>query len=80
MDKFDYEAPTDLFPPRNARPVSYRRFGTAAEAIRYAVEEMPAQFFKGTVLENEGDRLNADNILSLYHSERYPLARKRTAS
>jgi Arc/MetJ-type ribon-helix-helix transcriptional regulator len=84
MGKFDYSAPADLFPARSRnghRPVGYRRFDTAAEAIRYAVEEMPAEFFRGTVLESSDNRLDGENIRLMYSSESYPLARKRgTAS
>jgi hypothetical protein len=79
MDKFDYNAPADLFPARSKighRPVGYRRFDTAAAAIRYAVEEMPAEFFDGTVLESEDNRFDGENIRRLYCSGDYPLARK----
>ena len=37
---FDYSSPAELFlARRRGRDTDYRRFATAAEAIRYAVEE-----------------------------------------
>ena len=53
MAEFDFKAPADLFPSRSRkgnRPVGYRRFDTAAEAIRFAIEDMPVDFLLGTVL------------------------------
>jgi hypothetical protein len=69
MDKFDYSAPADLFPARSRnghRPVGYRRSDIAAEAIRYAVEETPAEFFNSTVLGSSDDRIDGENIRLLY--------------
>jgi hypothetical protein len=79
MAKFDFNAPADLFPARSKtghRPVGYRRFDTAAQAIRYAVEEMPAEFLDSTILEIDNQRLKGDDIRLLYRSDDYPLARK----
>jgi len=81
MEKFDYGAPADLYPARSRvghRPVGYRRFDTAAHAIRYAVEEMPAEFLDGTVLEIESGRVDGAGIRLLYGSNEYPLARKQS--
>jgi hypothetical protein len=43
---FDYAASAELFLPKGKpgarRTTSYRRFRTAAEAIRFAIEEFPA--------------------------------------
>jgi hypothetical protein len=79
MDRFDYNAPADLFPARSRtghRPVGYRRFNTAAEAIQYAVEQIPSKFLDGTILETGDERLDGLRIRSLYDSKSYPLIKK----
>ena len=79
MAVFDFKAPADLFPARSRtghRPVGYRRFASAAEAIRYAVEQMPSEFLDGTILEIENERVDGAGIRVLYDSAEYPLARK----
>jgi hypothetical protein len=80
MADFDYEAPADLFPSRSrrgSRPVGYRRFTTAAEAIRFVMEQMPGEFLFGTVLEVEEQRFDGPRIRELYESAAYPLARTK---
>jgi hypothetical protein len=76
VQKFDYNAPAELYPGRNrksTKKVGYRRFETAADAIRFAVEELPAPLLLGACIEIEDQRLNHQDIQSLYASERYPL-------
>ena len=78
MAAFNYNAPADLFPARSKagrRPVGYRRFSTAAEAIRFAVEQMPFGFLDGTILEFENVRVDGAGIRVLYESVDYPLVR-----
>ena len=79
MNTFDYSAPAELFPSRNRRvasKVKYRRFDKAAEAIRFAVEELPEPQLLGAYIEVEGGRLGHKDIRALYESEAYPLKKK----
>lgn len=79
MASFDYNAPAELFPSRSRkgnRPAGYRRFDTAAEAIRYAIEEMPSDYLNGAILECDEARFDSVGILGLYDHIDYPLARK----
>jgi hypothetical protein len=58
------------------RPVTYRRFSNCAEAIRFAIEELPADVLFGTVIEANERRLDAAAIRKLYESGAYPLLRR----
>jgi len=72
---FDYDAPAELFLSRNKKRShqKYRRFATAAEAIRYAVEDLPALRSLGAWLQVGDERFNSDEIERLYESNDYPL-------
>ena len=78
---FDYDLPAGLSMPkhkgirrRRATP-HYRRFATAAEAIRFAVEEMPAVRTLGAWMQVGDERFDNDEIYRLYESSGYPLYR-----
>jgi hypothetical protein len=82
MMSINYAAPAELFPSRRyAKSLArYRRFPNAAEAIRYAVEEMPAAWLIGTFLDIDGKRYEGRAIRALYEAEGYPLERAKTAA
>jgi hypothetical protein len=83
MAYFDYGAAAELFPSRQrtkmTAAVAYIRFAAAAEAIRYAVEEIPANSFLGTFLEVNEERFDCNGIRRLYDSAEYPLPRQPAA-
>jgi len=79
MDKFDFNAPAELFPSRNrkiANKIRYRRFDRAAEAIRFAVEELPEPLLLGAYIEIDEERLGHKDIRALYDSADYPLQKR----
>ena len=76
---FDYGASADLFSMANRsgrRQPLYKRFDSAAEAIRYAIEDMPAQALFFTLLEVDESRCDSKEIRRLYSSPSFPLARR----
>jgi hypothetical protein len=83
MNAFDYNAEAELFPTRSwksrRRPFAYRRFTHAAEAIRFAIEELPSELLLGAYLEVDEARFGGDGIRKLYDCAEYPLARKKAA-
>lgn len=79
MTGFDYMQPAELYASvskkASRRPIQYRRFPSAAEAIRYALEQLPQDMLNGAVLEVGDERLEAAEIRRLYESEAFPLRR-----
>ena len=77
----NYNSEAELFPPTSRNfskgRVGYKRFKSAAEAIRFAMEELPPELLLGAYLEVEEDRFDGPAIRQLYESEAYPLKRCR---
>jgi hypothetical protein len=83
LGTIDFNASAELFPSRSRtarRPMNYRRFDTAAEAVRFAIEELPAALLLGAFLEVDEVRFGGDDIRRLYDSPDYPLPRATPAS
>jgi hypothetical protein len=77
---FDYCSPAELFTAKrkggSRRRLGYRRFATAAEAIRFAVEDFPAIRTLGAWLQVGDQRFDSEEIRHLYESDDYPLRRR----
>jgi len=83
MAAFDYGSEAELFPTRSLKsrrqPVRYRRFALAAEAIRFAIEELRPELLLGAYLQVDEQRFDSAGIRQLYESTEYPLPRKKAA-
>ena len=55
------------------RREKYRRFETAAEALRYAIEDLRTPKAFGAWLEVGDERFNSSEIQRLYEADDYPL-------
>jgi hypothetical protein len=79
MIAFDFDAPAELYWSEGhgaARgPMRYRRFASGAQAIRYAIEELPAALQRASIIEVDEDRFDARQIRELYNCPAYPLPR-----
>src|SRR5258707_5589351 len=83
LNGFDYSAPAELYPSRIKKGrgrITYKRFDTAAEALRFAIEEIPAAVLLGAYLEVDEARFGVQEIRFLYDSEAYPLKRGEAAN
>ena len=92
MTAFDYSTvaellptnvETELFPSKSRKPrrqpIGYGRFARAADAIRFAIEELPSELLSNAQLEVDETVFDCDDIRRLYESDAYPLTRRATA-
>jgi len=56
-----------------------RKFSSAAKALRFAIEEAPPVSLRGARLRISDRDFSRADMLALYRSRRYPLARKTDA-
>ena len=77
---FDYRSPAELFTAKRKggprQKLGYRRFATAAEAIRFAVEDFPAMRALGAWMQVGDQRFGSDDIRRLYERDDYPFRRR----
>ncbi|NTJ66504.1 hypothetical protein G6M49_27495 [Agrobacterium rhizogenes] len=79
MTQFNYTVGAGLYSGKTMRGSSrlrYRRFETVAEALRFAVEDMPGAQQRGSVLEVDEARFDHTQIRALYDALDYPLSRR----
>jgi hypothetical protein len=80
---FDYSAEAELFSIRNRKsrrqPIGYQRFARAADAVRFAIEELPPEFLLGAHLQVDEERYDGNGIRRLYASLDYPFVRRAAA-
>jgi hypothetical protein len=80
MIPFNYRAEAELFFAKRkssrSRPMEYRRFSQAAQAVRFAIEEVQPELLLGAYLEVDETRYDRDGIRLLYDSAEYPLSRR----
>ncbi|ASY55400.1 hypothetical protein SS05631_c04440 [Sinorhizobium sp. CCBAU 05631] len=61
---------------RRTSRLRYKRFESAAEAIRFAIEDMPVAMLRGSVLEVDEARYDGQQMRRLYEADAYPLPRR----
>lgn len=80
MVDFDYLSPAEVYTANKRRGgrhlMTYRKFETAANAIRYLIEELPGTKISGAILEVEEGRYRHKDIRKLYDNKAYPLRRQ----
>lgn len=77
---FSYDTAAELFPAairkKKRTGFAYRRFDSAAEAVRFAMEDLPTDLLNGAYLQVDEARFDQNGIRGLYDSPEFPLARR----
>ena len=80
MAAFSYNTAAELFPAairkKKRAGFAYRRFDTAAAAVQFAIEQLPADSLHGAYLQVDEARFDQSGIRTLYESEDFPLERR----
>ncbi len=81
MVEIDFNAPAGLYTYASARGrhlkgLTFRRFSTLAEAVRYAVEDLDLKHVR---IETDERELEADEIRRAYRRADFPLKRQSRA-
>ena len=79
LARFDYRAPAELFPSRGKKGygrITYKRFDTAAEAIRFSIEDVSPAALLGAYLELDEERFGFEEMRMLYRDAAFPLQRR----
>ncbi|MCG6857938.1 MAG: hypothetical protein LJE67_07715 [Salaquimonas sp.] len=80
MDAFHYSDPAEVYVANGIKGrrnnMAYRRFETAAKAIRFIVEDLPSSRRVGTVMEVNERRHYHQEIRALYDNDAFPLPKQ----
>lgn len=70
MDDVDLNQPAELYTAKGSgrkQPLVYRRFPSALEAIRFAMEDLTPEMLSRTIVEVDELRFDGDQIREFYN-------------